>query len=349
MKNILYTMKASLKFKGFLSIIWGLLITGCNDPGPLREQVYQGGALGTSYAIEGIASDTTDLQPRIDSVFNAINRSLSTYLPDSDISRINRGNDSLRVDGMFREVFEASVAIHDQTRGYFDPTVGILVDAWGFGPGAAMAMDSTRVDSLLQYVGLKKVRLTPDSRILMEPPGMRLDFNAIAKGYAVDRLGIMLESREISDYLVEVGGELRTSGINQLKEQPWVVGIDDPQVLDGRKIKRIITLRDRSMASSGNYRKFRVDSVTGEKYVHTIDQQTGFTKNSRILAVSVLAQTCMEADGYATAFMAMDLETARAILASDPDLEGYIIYLDEKGETLEYMTPGFEAVLQQEL
>ena len=127
-----------------------------------------------------------------------------------------------------------------------------------------------------------------------------------------------------------------------------MVGIDDPQVLEGRKIKQIITLSDRSMASSGNYRKFRVDSITGKKYVHTIDPRTGYTKDSNILAVSVLAETCMRADGFATAFMAMDLEASKRILEADKSLEGYIIYLDESGATSEYMTPGFKAVLQQD-
>lgn len=342
-------MKALSKFKAVFLVLLAALIWACGDSGPLREQVYQGGALGTSYAIKVFASDTTDLQPQIDSVFRVINRSLSTYLPDSDISRINGGDTSIAVDAMFREVFKASESIYEQTNGYFDPTVGILVDAWGFGPGNALEMDSARVDSLLRYVGLDKVQLTPDSRISMEVPGMRLDFNAIAKGYAVDRLGVLLEGRGISDYLVEVGGELRALGINQLKEQPWMVGIDDPQVLEGRKIKQIITLQDRAMASSGNYRKFRVDSITGEKYVHTIDPRTGFTKNSRILATSVLAETCMVADGFATAFMAMDLESSKKILAENPNLEGYIIYLDKGDQPLEYMTPGFEAVLQKDL
>jgi thiamine biosynthesis lipoprotein len=182
----------------------------------------------------------------------------------------------------------------------------------------------------------------------MQQPGMRLDFNAIAKGYAVDRLGVMLEDKGAADYLVEVGGELRTLGINQLKGQPWVVGIDDPQVLEGRKIKQVITLSDRSMASSGNYRKFRLDSITGKKYVHTIDPLTGYTRDSQILAVSVLAETCMRADGFATAFMAMELEASKRILEADDTLEGYIIYLDESGATSEYMTPGFKAVLQQD-
>ena len=338
-------MKDLWKYSGVFGAAVLLMLGACNPTGPVREQVYQGGALGTSYAIKLFSPDTADLRPRIDSVFRVINHSLSTYLPDSDISRINRGEASVRVDEMFREVFEASRQIHQQTEGYFDPTVGVLVDAWGFGPGPALEMDSLRVDSLLQYVGFDKVHLGEDGKIARDIPGMRLDFNAIAKGYAIDRLAVMLDQAGVEDYLVEVGGELRARGRNLSREQAWVVGIDDPQVVEGRAIRKIIALQDRSMASSGNYRKFRVDSLTGQKFVHTIDPHTGFTKNSNILATSVIAATCMEADGYATALMAMDLQASIDLLKGQPDLEGYIIYLDEEGTTKEFMTPGFEALV----
>jgi thiamine biosynthesis lipoprotein len=339
-------MKALLNFRKYVILSAALLGMACGPTGPMQEQVYQGGALGTSYAIKLFSSDTISLQPGIDSVFRVVNQSLSTYIPDSDISRINQGEDSIVVDAMFREVFKASADIYTRTNGYFDPTVGILVDAWGFGPGTALEMDSTRVDSLLRYVGFEKIHLDADGRIVRDVPGVRLDFNAIAKGYAIDRLAVMLEERGIRDYLVEVGGELRARGRNQAKNSPWVVGIDDPQAKEGRAIKKIISFTDRSMASSGNYRKFRIDSLTGEKFVHTINPHTGFTENSNILATSVLAETCMEADGYATAFMAMQLEDSKKLLLETPELEGYIIYLGEEGETREYMTPGFEALVQ---
>lgn len=335
-----------MNFRKYITLSAVLLGMACGPSGPMQEQVYQGGALGTSYAIKLFSSNTTDLQPGIDSVFRVVNQSLSTYIPDSDISRINQGEDSIVVDAMFREVFRASAEIYTRTNGYFDPTVGILVDAWGFGPGRALEMDSTRVDSLLRYVGFEKVHLDNDGRIVREVPGVRLDFNAIAKGYAIDRLAIMLEERGIRDYLVEVGGELRARGRNRAKDSQWVVGIDDPQAIKGRAIKKIIRFSDRSMASSGNYRKFRIDSLTGEKFVHTINPHTGFTENSNILATSVLAETCMVADGYATAFMAMQLEDSKKLLLESPELEGYIIYLGEGGETREYMTPGFEALVR---
>lgn len=323
-----------------------LFLTSCAEEKALIPQEYRGGALGTSYSMKVYSEDGDDLIPSIDSVFQVVNQSMSTYVPDSDISRINRGDTTVVVDAMFREVFEESVRVFKATDGHFDPTVGILVDAWGFGPGAEQEMDSSRVDSLLRYVGLEKVKLTSEGRIEKEFPEVRLDFNAIAKGYAIDRLAAMLDEKGIEYYLVEVGGEVRTKGVNPEKDQPWSIGIDDPQASQGRAIKQIIEIEDAAMASSGNYRKFRVDPETGEKFVHTIDPHTGFTRNSNVLAVSILAPDCMRADAYATACMAMELADSRVLLEEDPDLEGYIIYLDASGRPQEYFTPGFKKVLR---
>ena len=340
-------MRDLLSFRRTASVVvWMLLLVSCADSDPLIPQQYRGGALGTSYSIKVYTADPEDLLGAIDSVFQAVNQSMSTYLPDSDISRINNGDTTVVVDDMFREVLDESVRVFKATGGTFDPTVGVLVDAWGFGPGDQQAMDSSKVDSLLRFVGLEKVTLTPDGRIRKEYPGIRLDFNAIAKGYAIDRLAVMLEQKGIDYFLVEVGGEVRTSGENPEKGKPWTIGIDDPQAEGTRSIKQVIALEDAAMASSGNYRKFRIDPDTGEKYVHTIDPHTGFTRNSNVLAVSILARTCMRADAYATACMSMKLEASQTLLESDPELEGYIIYLDESGETREYFTAGFGKLLQ---
>lgn len=306
---------------------------------------YSGGALGTNYSILFFADKKIDLEQEIDSVFQEINSSMSTYIAESDISRINSGDHSIKVDAMFREVMDLSKRIHAETGGYFDPTVGILVNAWGFGPGEMQELDSTKVDSLLHYVGLEKVTLMADQTIKMEREGMQLDFNAIAKGYAIDRLGVLMDEVGIENYLVEVGGEVITLGINQDKQKEWTVGIDDPQVEFGRRLKLAIRLKDRAMASSGNYRKFRIDSLTGIKYVHTIDPKTGYTKNSNTLGATVLAASCAEADGYATAFMAMPLEEAIAFLSTHKELDGYLIYVDQKGVLQEFRTAGFQELV----
>ncbi|WP_430906266.1 FAD:protein FMN transferase [Maribacter sp. 2-571] len=327
--------------------VWCLLwsVTGCAPAEkPIVQNEATGGALGTSYSIIYQSDRTLDFQTAIDSVFEVVNRSLSTYIPDSDISKINAGDTTVVVDTMFKEVFRLSKEIHQNTDGYFDPTVGVLVNAWGFGPGKAVVMDSVRVDSLLQYVGFDKVGLTEMGTVEKAHPNVYFDFNAIAKGYAIDRLALLMDQRGIADYLLEVGGELVAKGTNKVKKKPWTVGVDDPQVEEGRKLKLLLRLTDRALASSGNYRKFRVDTLTGKKYVHTVDPKTGFTKSANTLAATVLAADCATADAYATAFMAMDLDDALSLISRQNDLEAYIVYL-ERGVTKEYMTDGFRELV----
>lgn len=306
------------------------------------KNLNSGSALGTSYNITYLAKQELNFQREIDSLFKVMNQSMSTYIPTSDISRINGGDSTIVVDQMFKEVFELSAKVFKATDGYFDPTVGVLVNAWGFGPGTALEMDSVKVDSLLDYVGFNKVAINTDNKIKKENAAIYFDFNAIAKGYAVDRLAVLLRNKGITDFLIEVGGELVAQGENRIKKKRWVVAIDDPMMEESRTYKRTLYMKDIAMASSGNYRKFKIDPVTGAKYVHTIDPKTGFTKNSSILAASVMANDCATADAFATAFMAMDLEKTKRILAQQNELEGYIIYLDPEGNVLEFMTNGFQ-------
>ena len=319
---------------------------GCGSHTWVKNQ-NRGNALGTTYSITYVSNKEVDYQKEIDSVFQVLNQSMSTYIPTSDISKINEGDSSVVVDNMFREVFEISTQVHEASHGFFDPTIGVLANAWGFGPGEQIALDSLKIDSLLGYVGWNKVRLNQDNTISKKHPAIRFDFNAVAKGYAIDRLGALLDAKGIANYLVEVGGEVLAKGTNLVSGNQWTVGIDDPQVEVGRQLKLIVSLEDKAMASSGNYRKFRIDPETGEKYVHTINPKTGYTKNSYVLATSVVANTCAVADAFATAFMAMDLEESKKVLEDHQELEAYIIHLDKNGVTQEFMTPGFEVLVKR--
>lgn len=339
-------MMELLKFKiaKHLLCVWVFVsVSSCSEG--FVENRNAGSALGTSYSIIFYDSVHRDYQEEIDSLFHAMNHSMSTYIPTSDISRINGGDTTVVVDAMFQEVFDLSKEISEKTNGYFDPTVGVLVNAWGFGPGQQIALDSTKVDSLLDYVGFHKVSLQADKTIKKANPNILFDFNAIAKGYAVDRLGVFLSRKGIQNYLIEVGGELTAKGENQVKHKPFVVGIDDPQAADRTIPAAKINLKDKALASSGNYRHFRVDPISGKKFVHTVDPLTGYTKNSNVLGVSVLANTCAEADAYATAFMAMDLDDAMDLLLKDDDIDAYIIYVAVNGETRQFTTDGFKQIL----
>lgn len=329
--------------KLYYILIVTLVFSSCR-PEDTVKSIFNGEAFGTTYSIVVTDTKAVDLHFEIDSVIAVVNQSMSTYIPTSDISKINRGDSSVVVDHMFEEVYKLSETIYNKTGGYFDPTVGVLVNAWGFGPGKMMELNDKKIDSLMNYVGFSKVKITDDHRIEKQHPSIYFDFNAIAKGYAIDRIGVALDHKGLKNYLIEVGGEVLSKGYNTDSNKQWVVGIDDPQAIDRSNPIRLLTLSNKALASSGNYRKYRIDPKTGEKYVHTINALTGYTENSKVLAVSVLANDCATADGYATSFMAMGLKKTMELVQSDPALEAYVVYLDQYDLTQSWSSKGFKAV-----
>ncbi|MEO2128058.1 MAG: FAD:protein FMN transferase [Christiangramia sp.] len=331
MKNLLF---------GFLF----MSLLSCEKSNSIQKYDTVGEALGTTYSIQFYAENELDFEKALDSIFEDVNASMSTYRPNSDISKINKGDSTVVVDQNFRNVFKASEDIYRKSDGFFDPTVGSLVNAYGFGPGKQLKqLDSVHLDSVKRLVGFSKVRLTADNTIKKENQDIYLDFNAIAKGYTIDLIAEYLESKSVSNYLVELGGELRAKGENIDRQKSWAVGIDDPFQQEGERVlQAAIELKDRAMATSGNYRKHREDSITGQKYVHTINAKTGKAEKSNLLSASVLAKTCMYADGYATTFMAMGLERSQELLKKLEDVEAYLMYSDESGNLQVYATPGFQ-------
>lgn len=323
-----------------------LFLVACSSPG-INEQVYRGEALGTSFQIKFYHPEEIEIEKGLDSVFDVINKSMSTYIKDSDISKINAGDSTIVVDENFKEVFKLSNQIYEESNGYFDPTVGKIVNAFGFGPEMGQEeVNQREIDSMLTYIGFNKLQLTPEGRIQKQYPEIYIDFNAIAKGFAVDVLGRFLDDRGIKDYLVEVGGELTAKGMNRIKKQSWVAGIDNPNQTPGnRTLQAAVKLEDRAMATSGNYRKFKVDTLTGKAYVHTINPLTGYAEKSDILSASVLAENCALADGYATAFMAMGLEKSIEMLGRLDNVDAYFIYAEANEEVKVFSTKGFEESL----
>jgi thiamine biosynthesis lipoprotein len=324
----------------FCSVVF---LFACQDNHKETFYSLQGQAFGTGYSIQYYSKSTFSAERGIDSVVQVINQSVSTYLADSDISKINRGDTTVVVDPIFRDVFRLSEEVFNQTEGYFDPTVGVLRNAYGFGEEAPIKqIDSVTIDSLLQYVGFQKVRITAKNTIAKQFPQIYFDFNAIAKGYGIDQIGAYLEQQGVTDYLIELGGELLAKGIHKDKGKPWTVGIEAvTSALEDRTYDAVIALRDRAMASSGNYRKFWVDSLSGRKYVHTINPLTGSAEKSDVTSATVLAPTCALADAYATACMAMGLEKSKAVLQQLPNIEAYLTFNDENGSPQVYATPGF--------
>ena len=328
-----------------LGVISLMLACGSNNS---NEHSYAGEALGTSYHIKYFSDKEIPFQEGLDSIFESINNSMSTYRNNSDITKINNGDSSIVVDQNFRMVLEQSSKIYKESNGFFDPTVGNLVNAYGFGPEERKgSMSNSTIDSLLQYVGFNKIKLKPDSTISKQSPNIYLDFNAIAKGYTVDVIASYLDSFDVENYLVEIGGELFAKGININSGEAWVIAIDDPlQTEAKREFKATLYVKDRGMATSGNYRKFRMDTLTGQRFVHTINPITGKSEKSNLLSASVLAKNCALADGYATAFMALGLERSKEMLSRITDVDVYFIYAEDNDSVTVFSTPGFQNVLR---
>lgn len=294
----------------------------------------EGNAQGTTYHISFLSEDGFNYKSAVDSLLKVIDSSMSTYLPVSLISRINKNDSTVLVDQCFIDVFNKSMEVSKKTGGLFDVTVGPLVNAWGFGFTKKAAVDSSMIDSLRKFVGYQMLKLE-GNKVVKARPEIILDFNAIAQGYSVDVLANYLESRGINNYLVELGGELKAKG--KKNNEDWKVGIDQPNEKESeeRKLEAIISLNNKALATSGNYRKFYEEG--GQKFSHIIDPRTGYPARQNLLSTTVIADDGITADAYATAFMIMGLERSKQFLQDnkDLDLEVYFIY-DENGNWKTY-------------
>ena len=307
-----------------------LIYSSCNSN---KLESHNGNALGTFYSIkyERLNIDRSKVQDGIDSIFFEINNSLSTYISNSDISRINNGDTLIKVDKHFREVYIKSKEIWEATNGYFDPTVGSIVNAYGFGPKKFnIKVDSSVIDSLMDGVGLDKLEMTTDHRVLKKIPHTYIDFNAIAKGYTVDCIYQYLVSLGSKNFLVEIGGEIRAKGINPVSKEKWKIGISFPQRGIKNKFIETYNISDHAIATSGNYNKFLIDSLTGKKFVHSINPKNGLALNSNILSVSVIAPSCIIADAFATALMVMPLDIGRKVVDQNINIEASWFVSEDK-------------------
>jgi len=319
-----------------------LLITSCTPRQNQKKINFSGMAQGTYYAITYFDHLDRNFQHEIDSLLDVFDMSVSMWEPQSVISKINRGEE-VKCDSIFIATYHIARHVAEESNGAFDYTVGPLVNAWGFGFKDRQKVDQALVDSLLPLVDYNNVSLDGD-RIIMQKEGINFDFNAVAQGYSVDLVGEFLSSKGIENYLIDIGGEVLAIGEKPGKG-PWVVGIEKPSTdeLSERTLETTLELKDRAMATSGNYRKFYEEN--GVRYSHTIDPETGFPVTHTLLSVSVIADDCGTADAWATAFMVMGLEKGKKILESGNDLEAYFIYSGEDGSLETYITGGMEDLL----
>jgi len=311
---------------------------------PVNELVeLSGEAQGTTFSIRYADAAQRDFSKPLDSLFTAVNQSMSTWDTTSVISRINRDEPNVVIDPMFEAVLRKSLEVAEDTGGAFDVSVGPLVRAWGFGfKKGETTMRPHKVDSLRTLIGYKDLILS-ENKTIRKRSNMQIDFNAIAQGYTVDLVGRFLENKGIQNYMVELGGEVLTKG-KKPDGTLWRIGIDKPteNEVEGRPLQAIVNLSNKALSTSGSYRKFYIRD--GVKYSHTIDPQTGYPVKHNLLSVSVIADDCATSDAYATAFMVMGVEKTLAFIQGKP-LDVYLIYGDEKGKLQVKMSDGFKKYL----
>ena len=297
---------------------------------------------GTTYHMTYQYDD--DLHAEVVAKLKEVDAALSMFNEQSTISKINN-NEAVKPDKMFLDVFQLAQQISQDTQGAFDITVAPLVNIWGFGFKHGQEPTTHAIDSLRQFVGYQKVSHNGKT-IQKQDPRIMLDCSAIAKGYGTDVVARLLDEKGITNYLVEIGGEVVTRGISE-KRVPWKIGVTKPTddtLHVGNDLQTVLNVTDKAMATSGNYRNFYYKG--GRKYAHTIDPKTGRPVQHNILSATVLCNQCAKADAYATAFMVMGLDKAREVLERNPDLMVYFIY-DDKGENKVWYSPSLKDKIEQ--
>ncbi len=320
------------------------LLSSCAPERSEELHEFTGLTMGTSWSVLVHAAQLPLTRPRLQSQFNTIlnrvNTEMSTYLPESELSRINEsdGTDWLTVSTSLMHVLQAAQDISRLTQGAFDVTLGPLVNLWGFGPEQDFAVPGEEhIDAALRLVGYERLHLDPAASALKKANGrIQIDLSAIAKGNGVDEIADFLERLKLDNYLVEIGGEIRARGVND-KNIPWQIGIEQPMA-GQHGVRKIIKLENMAMATSGDYRNyFEKDGV---RYSHTIDPRTGRPVSHRLASVTVLHPSAMLADAWATGLLVLGPERGFD-LARQNELDAYFIIQDDEGFK-EKFTPGFK-------
>jgi len=328
----------NLKFRNTLLVGFILLLFACNSK---EKQLinYFGFTQGSTFSIKFYASaDSTQLKQGIDSILADINHTASTYDTNSIISKVNN-NQKVDLNNDFVKIFNKSIEVSKASNGCFDITVGDLVKAWGFHYKKKQELTKNKIDSLLQFVGYTNLSLV-NNKLIKKFPETTLDFNAIAQGYTIDMVAEYLLKHNCTNFIIEIGGEVRVNG-TKVNNEKWVVGIEKPAENEASEqvVQEKVSLNNKSISTSGNYRKYFIKD--GIKYSHEIDPKTGAPVQHSLLSVSVIANDCTTADAYATAFMIMGVDKSKEFLRTHPDMEAYFIYSDTFGKNHVYFTNQF--------
>ena len=324
----------------FIRIVFlSVLFVACTNELPTVQMTNQGPAQGSTYSISYLVPEGVDYRSGIDSILKEMDAQMSLWVSSSEISALNAG-DSILISKDFANVIARSVILSERTGGNFDITIAPVVKAWGFSKGEYNS--KVKIDSLMNYVGSSRLLLPKANVRYAIPKGMQLDVNAVAQGYTVDLIEEYLVSKGVTDYLIEVGGEVVCNGVNSAGRK-WRIGIDRPEENRSEGVfQTIVELDTMALATSGNYRKFWVDEK-GQKVVHTIDPRTGKPVVSTLLSASVIGPDATTADAIATAAMVMGNEGAIEMLEKLPEVEGFLIISTKLGTLKVEKTSGWSA------
>lgn len=324
-----------------------LLLSGCDEKSAPEETYLEGKTMGTTYHIKYFDDQqllsASQMQTQIDTLLQDVNQSMSTYIDDSEINKFNRlpANQFMTISSDFRAVVTESIRLGKSTE-TLDVTMGPLIDLWGFGPDKKPTKRPSKeeLDGMIKKIGVDKLILN-EQGLAKTIDGLELSFSSTAKGFGIDKVAQLLESHKITNYMVEIGGELRVSG-KKPADQDWKIAIEQPDAAPGeRKVHRVLLPGNSGIATSGDYRIFY--EMDGEIYTHLIDPMTGMPIKHDLVSVTVLHPSAMTADGLATALTVMGMEKAKAY-AQEHDLAVYLIAKRENG-LITYSSPAFEPYL----
>jgi len=341
------SMKSALKI--LLMVLWLSILAPIAFTGAVEQEIrIAGKTMGTTYQVTVVTrhpSRQAALKEAIENRLFEINRSMSTYLEESEISRFN----GLKKIGApfcpsrdFFSVMMQSRRLYSLTEGAWDPTVGPLVELWGFGrkPGKRAIPLSDKIVQMKQAVGFNKITLTPEGCLRKTHAALRVDLASIAKGYGVDAVAAILPKQGYQNFLVEIGGEVFVKGIRK-DGKPWRIGINTPlKTASYNSIYQAVPLKSgRAMATSGTYRIFFEQN--GKTYSHILDPRTGYPVQNGVVSVSVIADSCTVADGLATALMVLGRQEGLALVERLPSVECLIVVQDDEGKLFDFVSPGF--------
>ena len=339
--------KPSVVAKWWLVLLGLAFLVSCSDaPKQIR---FSGDTMGTTYSIALYSKDPrhtqAEIQKKVETVLAQVNAQMSTYDPDSELSRFNRHESTqpVVISRALERVIGRALAIAEQTDGLLDVTVGPLVNLWGFGPQAKPEQVPTaeELEAVRDYVGYRKLRIE-NHQLTKAHPKVYVDLSTIAKGYGVDRVAYLLDDLEITQYLIEIGGEIRTRG-GKPDGQPWRLAVEKP-VSTERSIQEIVSFNEGALATSGDYRNFYEEN--GRRYSHIINPLIAEPIQHNLVSVSVYTDDCMSADAYATALLVMGTEQAKAFVEKH-QLAALLVYKTDDGFG-EWVSPAFEPLLSEQ-